>query len=320
MKFSPRYLVGVNLVLLALVAYFGAATVSSAIAAWMAPPVSVRLSPPPPPLEHAGKRPLSHYASIHRRDLFNSVAKAPDEPPPPPPPVKTELRLKLWGVAVRDNGNSYCIIEDVTTRQQELYRENDVVGQVATVKRVEWQRVILERDGREEILLLETPGSVTAGVPAVGAAGRYAGAAQPGFVDPRARAAAAEQAQVAQAGTNAAGGDFRIEQVGDGEYVIDREEVDAALDNMNQLFTQVRAVPHFQGGKSTGFRLFAIRQGSLFDKIGLRNGDIIQRVNGNDISDPSKALGLFQQLRNERQITADIVRNKEEKTLSYSFR
>lgn len=319
MKFSPRYLVGVNLVLLALVAYFGAATVSSAIAAWMAPPVHVRLSAPPPPVEHASKRPLSHYASIHRRDLFNSVPKAPDEPPPPPPPMQTELRLKLWGVAVRNDGGSYCIIEDLATRQQELYRENDLVGQVATVKRVEWQRVILERDGREEILELELPGATgIAGVPRVAGAMAAAQAQGGAFADPRARQAF-DQASGAPGGA-AGGSDFRIEQVGDGEYVIDREEVDAALDNMNQLFTQVRAVPHFQGGKSTGFRLFAIRQGSLFDKIGLRNGDIIQRVNGNDISDPSKALGLFQQLRNERQITADIVRNKEEKTLSYTFR
>lgn len=315
MKFSPRYLVGVNLVLLALVAYFGAATVSSGIAAWMAPPVHVRLSPPPPPLEQQSKRPLSHYAAIHRRDLFNSVAKAPDEPPPPPPPVQTELRLKLWGVAVREGGGSYCIIEDLSTRQQELYRVNDLVAQVATVKRVERQRVILERDGREEILELETPGTVTAGMPQVGTAT----ASRPGVVDPRVREQV-EQARLGQAGGAAGGAEFRVEQVGDGEYVIDREEVDSALDNMNQLFTQVRAVPHFQGGKSTGFRLFAIRQGSLFDKIGLRNGDIIQRVNGNDISDPSKALGLFQQLRNERQITADIVRNKEEKTLSYTLR
>jgi len=314
MKFSPRYLVGVNLVLLALVAYFGAATVSSAIAAWMAPPVQVRLSAPPPPLEQQSKRPLSHYAAIHRRDIFNSVARAPDEPPPPPPAVQTELRLRLWGVAVRQGDDSYCIIEDLSTRQQQLYRVNDLVAQVATVKRVEWQRVILERDGREEILELQTPGMAVANAPAVGSRG--VAAVQENFADPRARQAAAETARTAQAD----GKEFRIEQIGDGEYVIDRAEVDEALDNMNQLFTQVRAVPHFQGGKSTGFRLFAIRQGSLFDKIGLRNGDIIQNINGSDISDPSKALGLFQQLRNERFLKAVIVRNKEEKTLSYELR
>jgi len=315
MKFSPRYLVGVNLVLLALVAYFGAATVSSAIAARLSPPPDVRLSAPPPPSKEQSKRPLSYYAAIQSRDLFNSVAPAPAEEPPPPPPKPTELRLKLWGVAVREGGGSYCIIEDLATRQQELYKVDDVVGQVATVKKVEWQRVIIERDGVEEILQLEGPGTATASVPRIGPRGGSA-------VDSIAQARAArgtEPDQGAQMG-GPAGSDIKVEQVGDGDYLIDRAEVDAALDNMNQLFTQVRAVPHFQGGKSTGFRLFAIRQNSLFDKIGLRNGDIIQRINGNDISDPSKALGLFNELRNEPSVAVEIVRNKEEKKLNYRFK
>lgn len=316
MKFSPRYLAGVNLVLLALVAYFGAATVSGAIAARLAPPPDVHLSPPPPPPKAQNKRPLSYYAAIGRRDLFNSVAPTPPDAPPTPPPKPTELRLRLWGVAVREAGDSYCIIEDLTTRQQELYRVNDVVAQVATVKKVEWQRVILERDGVEEILELEDPTSVASAVPRVGPRGGQRTSAAARLAN-----AANQMADDNRAGAGGpAGSDLKVEQVGDGEYEIDREEVDAALDNMSQLFTQVRAVPHFQGGQSTGFRLFAIRQGSLFDKIGLRNGDIIQQVNGNDISDPSKALGLFNQLRNESNITAKIIRNKEEKTLSYTLR
>ena len=102
--------------------------------------------------------------------------------------------------------------------------------------------------------------------------------------------------------------------------MIDKAEVNSALDNMNQLFTQIRAVPHFQGGESTGFRLFAIRQNSIFDRIGLRNGDIIHSVNGNDISDPAKAMAMFQQLRNQSQYTVNITRNKEQKTLSYNMR
>ena len=103
------------------------------------------------------------------------------------------------------------------------------------------------------------------------------------------------------------------------QYNIDRSEVDAALDNMNQLFTQIRAVPHFEGGKSTGFRLFAIRQDSLFDKIGLKNGDIIQQINGIDLNDPSKAMALFGELRNENALNVQILRNKESKTMSYQF-
>jgi general secretion pathway protein C len=208
-------------------------------------------------------------------------------------------------VAVHSDGSSYCIIEDLTTRKQELYRINDAVAGSASVKQIEWDRVILDRDGQDEILELANPeGGAPGGTSRFAAASRFSG---PG-------------AASTTASTGGASSDPHIQQVSDNQFVIDRSEVDSALDNMNQLFTQIRAVPHFEGGRSTGFRLFAIRQNSIFDKIGLKNGDIIQRINGADLSDPARALALFQELRNEQNLTVDIVRNKQNQTLSYQFR
>ena len=57
----------------------------------------------------------------------------------------------------------------------------------------------------------------------------------------------------------------------------------------------------------------------VFDLIGLKNGDVIQRINGSDLSDPAKALALLTQLRSEGNLNVDILRNKENKTLSYQF-
>ena len=42
-------------------------------------------------------------------------------------------------------------------------------------------------------------------------------------------------------------------------------------------------------GQSIGMRLFAIRTGSLYEKLGLKNGDIILAVNENSLSDPAQA-------------------------------
>ena len=149
MSFSPQYLVAANLVLLALAAYSASALVGTALAARLTPPLQVELSAPPPPIPAQEAKPAAHYALIHQRDIFNSVKP---KPPANEPPPQTPLKLKLWGVALHEGEESYCIIEDLQARKQALYRINDGVPGGATVKAVEWDRVVLTRNGQDEVL------------------------------------------------------------------------------------------------------------------------------------------------------------------------
>lgn len=308
MKLSPRHLVWVNVLLLTVVAYLAAAAVSKVVAARLTPPPVVRLKPPPPPIAKPPKRPLAAYAAISSRDIFNPakpVEEVKVEAPPPP----TKLNLKLWGVSIHSQGHSHCVIEDLTTRKQDVYRIGDTVPGPAVVKQIEWERVVLDRGGFEEILELAQP---SVGGPSGPGLGRTITASLPPPVT--------DAATIAAVSGTSPPSNPRIQQVSENEYHIDRAEVDQQLDNMNQLFTQIRAVPHFDGGKSTGFRLFAIRQGSIFDQLGLRNGDIIQSINGQELSDPAKALTLFQELRNASEIKVSGVRNKQPFETVYRIR
>jgi general secretion pathway protein C len=295
MSFSPQYLVAANLVLLAFAAYFSSGIVGTALAARLVPPPQVELSPAPPAIPQDPPKPLSYYSIIDQRDIFNSVKPEPAHVEAAPVPT-TPLKLKLWGVAVHDKGDSYAIIEDESTRdkKQGLFRIDEQVGSTgAVVKTVEWDRVVLTRNGQDEILELEQ------------------GDARPSAAGPQVAAPRMPPPPAS---------DAHVQSTGENEFTIDRAEVDSALENMSQLFTQIRAVPHFEGGKSIGFRLFAIRSGSIFDKIGLKNGDVIQRINGSEMSDPSRALQLLQELRNESDLSVEVVRNRQPMTLSYSIR
>lgn len=291
MSFSPRYLVVVNLLLLALAAYSASSIVGTALAARLVPPADVELSPPPPPLVQEPVKPAVHYALIHKRDIFNSAKPTPAPVVEQVPVEVTQLKLKLWGTAVFDSGGSFSIIEDLGARKQGVYGINATVPGNATVKAIEWDRVVLLHNGKDEILELEKPA-----------------------------ASAAARAQMVRApAAPGAGTGAGIQQTAENEFVVPRAEVDSALENMSQLFTQIRAVPHFEGGQSVGFRLFAIRRGSLFDRIGLKNGDIIRSINGNEMNDPSKAVALLQELRDASNLDVDITRNQQPQKLTYSF-
>jgi type II secretory pathway component PulC len=88
-----------------------------------------------------------------------------------------------------------------------------------------------------------------------------------------------------------------IKQLGDGRVLVERQELNKSLADISSLLTQARAVPHFEGGKIAGFKLLEIQPGSLYEKLGAQNGDIIKSVNGVEIKDPATAMGLFQRFR-----------------------
>lgn len=101
---------------------------------------------------------------------------------------------------------------------------------------------------------------------------------------------------------------------------LDRREVDQAIGDLPKLLSQARAVPVMAGGAMSGFRMDYIAPSSFYEKIGLRQGDVLKQVNGVEIRDPSTMLTLFQQLRNERTVKLDVLRNNQRATLLYDIR
>jgi len=103
----------------------------------------------------------------------------------------------------------------------------------------------------------------------------------------------------------------------DEEFVVDEQELISALDNLPLLLTQARAVPYFKDGKSIGLRLFAIKNGSLYDKVGLKNGDILKSINGQSLGDISQAMKLFERLREDRDVVLELERNRTPRKVRY---
>src|SRR5437773_298829 len=118
----------------------------------------------------------------------------------------------------------------------------------------------------------------------------------------------------------AARADDRIRRTAENAFVVDRREVAGAVDNVSGLMTQLRAVAEVREGRPAGFRLFQIRDDSLFAKLGLRNGDVVERVNGAQVADPTALLGFLQRLRTEPRVALDIVRGDAPRTLVYDLR
>ncbi len=224
--------------------------------------------------------PLEAYAVIATRDVFN---------PAPAGDRSLTDGLRLWGVGLH-GARGHAVIEDAATRQQVLYRVGDTVRD-ARVAAIAWDRVTLERDGVEQTLELAPPGERR---------------------DPAATAAATPDATAPAAA--------RIRRTGADAFIVDRRELAGVTDNMSGLMTQLRAVAEMADGRPSGFRLFQIKEESLFRRLGLQDGDVVQRVNGSAVSDPTSLLGFLERLQREPRVAVDIMRAGTPRTLVYDLR
>lgn len=196
-------------------------------------------------------------------------------------------RLRLIGTVLGDQRGVFAIVEELSSKQQSLYHLHDSILDLGEVTEIRRNGIVIRQGNVEELLelgILEGQAALTG---------------SPG---------AAPNPQSATATT----GPLR--------KVVDRREVEQAMNDLPKLLSQARAVPNTVNGAINGFRLDYIAPSSFYEKIGVQAGDVLQRVNGVDIRDPSTMLNLLQQLKNEQTVKLDLVRNNQRSTITYELR
>lgn len=287
----PYWIAG-RLLLLGLAALFVATAISSVVRGRLSRAGMERGSAASAPAHEATTDPLSAYLPMARRDLFAAVREDDPGDRLVTTAAKGPADLKLLGTG--GNGDfRYGIVEDQKAKEQKLVRIGESLDGAEVVD-VGWRKLVLRRGAKEEVLVVP---------PDIGVS-----------------KTSKPTSRVSKAGTSAAKTESKVRKLGDDRFMIGRDEVNHQLENLSTLFTQMRAVPSMKDGNTQGFRVFAIRRGSLFQQLGLRNNDVVQRINGMELTDPTRAMGLFEQLKGETRLSVDVLRGGEPRTLSYEIR
>jgi general secretion pathway protein C len=219
---------------------------------------------------------FSNYEVIVTRNIFNSKNEIPDDD------ImsmgrneayrKTTLEIDLVGtIVVNDPSRSVAAIELKQEKKIEPFMVGDTILDKAVVMSIARKKVILRNTVSAEL--------------------EYVGMKDEEEENPKSMA-----------------GDCGIKQVGNW-VLVERSELNKSLSNLNELLTQARAVPNIENGVVNGFKLFGVQPGSLYQKLGAQNGDVIKSVNGVEIKDPNTAMGLFQQLQTTNRLEFSIERN-----------
>lgn len=98
-----------------------------------------------------------------------------------------------------------------------------------------------------------------------------------------------------------------------------KEETLDRILGSNLIVRSARLVPAAEGGVVVGFKLFAIRPGSLFTLLGLRNGDLVRTISGQAVTGPEQALAAYAALRSSTVIPVELTRDGAPLTMTYEI-
>ena len=99
--------------------------------------------------------------------------------------------------------------------------------------------------------------------------------------------------------------------------IIDKSLIDHYAKNMDDIYKNIGIVEVKKGNVLQGFRISFIRKGSPFAKLGIRRGDVIKSINGQEIDSYQAAFDVYKNIQNIENLTLGIQRGKDEMELEY---
>lgn len=268
---------------------------------------------------HAAK-PLTtpDFNMIVERNIFGATEKTEplpveEEEEPIETLEETTLQLSLLGTIAGDSASARAIILDQKKKSQDIYRVGDSV-QGAEIRQILRAKVVLRHGEKDEILTMvegDDKPHATAKV------GKKRGAPGRGSRDRVRTRPEPPQEPVGE----------QLQEVSKDKGDIEEEIIPVAQDvlqssisNLSQLMTEVRVRPYFRQGKPEGLIVSQIQADSVFEQLGLLNGDIISSVNGKQISSPEQAFQLYNSLKQGSEVSIAITRRGKKKMLTYEIR
>lgn len=231
-----------------------------------------------PPDSTSSQREPAPVAASTSAEAPPAATRAVPESPDPGIPL-TDLPLRLVATVVRENpALSLATVEDLDRTRHEVLNEGDSFRDhpQASVVRIERGRILLDNDGVREQLVIDRSDRAPLDVAAV---------------SPEEAERRRQMGRRLRALTEA-GEDY--EQVlGEGE----RGGLLAEGD--------VSAV-YAEDGEMIGVRLDDIRSGGLYDRIGLRSGDVVTNINGISLGEPAAIARVMAQLATADEVTVGI--------------
>lgn len=217
--------------------------------------------------------PRKDYAIITQKNLFHVLTHDPDTglgnpatAPVETPLEKTRLQVALWGTVTSASGHDSFAVIENKKTGEQSLFQVGDPVEGGIIRKIIRNQVILRVNGEDQLLEVDITRKPSALATSL-----------PALPEP---------------------------ETGLSEF----EPVlqPASATGLPNLMKQARIRPFFTNGKPDGLLLYGIRNDSVFQQIGLRNGDIIKAIDGSDILSAQDAVTIYQSLASPLEEMPDI--------------
>ena len=101
--------------------------------------------------------------------------------------------------------------------------------------------------------------------------------------------------------------------------IVDKSLIDHYANNMDDIYKNIGITEIKKGNDFQGFKITFVKRGSPFAKLGLKRGDIIKSINGEEIDSYNAAFNSYKNIKNVENLTLVIIRGKKEMELEYEI-
>jgi general secretion pathway protein C len=219
-----------------------------------------------------------NVADITNTHLFGTAA-VEGRKPGDAPPMPSSIPLVLTGIIAADDPLNGLAILGPTAAAAKVYAVGDNVPGGAKVHSVLTDRVVLDRNGNLEYLML--PRQLQGGAP-------------PNAPAPSTAVLPMENP------------------------VVDRMRR-LMTDDPGLVADIMRPQPVFAQGKQRGYRVYPGRNRQAFARLGLRPGDLVTAINGTPLDDPARGQDVFRTIGASNEAHVTVMRNGQQQDLTLNM-
>lgn len=189
-------------------------------------------------------------------------------------------KIRVKAIYAQKNNEGLAILEDKNTKKSSII----TVGQnfkTYTLKKLFNTYIILEKDEKEyKVVLLKLSSNVEYSI----------------------NKEKKEELKISQTGIS-----------------ISRVYLNTYMNNLSKVWNNISIKEIKIKNKIKGFQIINITQNSMFDKLGLKKGDVIKRVNKKNIDSSAYAFELYKNINEMEHFSVEVLRNNKMVELNYEI-